>query len=146
MNEIIKKDLDFLCIDYEMKYQHRCIKNYPRGNYDLDVYSYYNETGCFSILYIAVRNDLTFAVFDNIDFIDTYIEPDFLSRSKYWVDVTTIQKDNWNEKERILFIKNPFFWWSKKKIFQTLGEAIKKEILQHNGFYGINIVTRNHNM
>ena len=39
----------------------------------------------------------------------------------------------------IFGLKNPFFWYSKKKYMKALAETIKKKISENNEFWGIKI-------
>ncbi len=139
MEKIIKKNLDFLCKKYNMKYSTNTFKNYLDRNVSLDVYNYYNSNGCFSILSIEERGDLDFAHFDRADFIKKYVEKSFIGRHIYLIDVEKKEEHIWNQHKKIAFFKNPFFWWSKKKVFCALAEVIEVQIQKTGYFYGIKI-------
>ncbi len=139
MEEIIKKNLDFLCVKYGMKYSSHIFENYLGKNASLDTYSYYNENGCFSVLSIEARGDLNFAYFNSIDFLKMYVEPEFMGRHKYKINVFETEKGIWEQHEKIFFFKNPFFWWNKNRIFRALAEVIEVQIVKTGQFYGIKV-------
>lgn len=139
MEEIVKKNLDFLCSKYGMKFSKLTFQNFLGSYAPLDTYNYYNDSGCFSVLSIEVRGDLNFAYFDTISSLYTYVRPEIMDRHKYKIDVTKNEKEIWEKHQKILFIKNPFFWWSKKRIFRALREVIEKQIRQTGQFYGVKL-------
>lgn len=142
MEEIVKKNLDFLCNKHGMKYSKLTFQNYLGRDMSLDTYNYYNENGCFSVLSIEVRGDLNFACFDSISFLYTYASPEFMKSHKYKINVTKIEKEIWKKHEKIFFFKNPFFWWSNRRVFRALREVIENQIKKTSQFYGINIAVK----
>lgn len=139
MEKIIIKNLFFLCSKYNMEYSCSTFENYLGTNFTLDTYNFYNENGCFSILNIEQRGDLNFACFDGIEFLKKYVEITFKCRHVYKIDVETKESSIWRKHQKVGMIKNPFFWWSKKKIFRALAEVIEAQIQKTGYFYGIKI-------
>ena len=132
MEEIIKL-LMFLVDEYNLKYSQQTFNHYPFGDYTTKTYSFYNESGCFTINYLLQKDELDF-----------YFSTEFSTECKklqgklvnIWIDEPEI----WNKNQKWIFsIKDPFFWWKKKKIIKTLAEVIKIKIHKNNEFFGIKI-------
>ena len=59
MEESIKM-LMFLVDEYNLKYSVQTFNNYPFGNYTTKTFSFYNDSGCFTIRYLSQKDELDF--------------------------------------------------------------------------------------
>lgn len=123
----IKKQFEFLVKDYNLKYSFHRFENFPFGNWSVDMHSYYNDNGCFSIYNIAQRGE-----------IDYYYAKKYSSLIKELmerrIDVEAMGKEIWEK------LRKKFLFKYRHKLFnKTLAEVIKTQIEQHGEFYGIKI-------
>ena len=121
MEENIKM-LMFLVDEYNLKYSVQTFNNYPFGNYKTKTFSFYNDSGCFTIRYLLQKDELDF-----------YFSSRFSNECKelqerlinIWIDEPEIWKKH---QKWIVSLKDPLFWLKKKKVIKALAETIKTKI------------------
>lgn len=130
--KIVKDALDFLCKDYGLNYAFQRFEKYPFGNWCVDMYSFYNESGCFSVYNLTQRDEVDFyyarKFSSNID--------ELKGKS---ISIESVEKDIWEKHRKTGFLKIPFFWGSNKQVFRALAEVIKAQIDKHGEFFGIKV-------
>lgn len=154
----VKKNLDFLCSKYQMKYALGEFEHYLGTNAVLVTYSYYNEFGCFTIANVPVRGDVTYYRLDSVDQIKDVIlsgSPDLgvltqqnekLSRayddyiSKRRLQIFDFEPEIWDKHSKTGFLKLPFFWGTDKQILQALADVIETQIEKYSSFFGIKVL------
>ena len=133
MEENIKM-LMFLVDEYNLKYSVQTFNNYPFGNYTTKTFSFYNDSGCFTIRYLSQKDELDF-----------YFSSRFSNECKelqerlvnIWIDEPEI----WNKHQKWIFsLKDPLFWWKKKKVIKALAETIKTKIDKNKEFFGVKVL------
>lgn len=134
----VKKNLDFLCLDYNLKYKASEFTNYLSTNGSVETYSYYNDFGCFTISNFAVKGELDYLVFKSID----EMQQCFLSKasiSNFLINIFNYEQEIWKKNQKLLFFKNPFCWLNTNKTLRVLSEVIKSQIKKNGNFFGIKI-------
>lgn len=128
----VKDALDFLCKDYGLKYTFQKFEKYPFGNWCVDMYSFYNESGCFSVYNLTQRDEVAFyfsrKFSDNID--------ELKEKS---ISIESVEKDIWEKHRKTGFLKIPFFWGSNMQVFRALAEVIKTQIEKYGSFFEISV-------
>ena len=126
------KELMFLVEKYNLKFADQTFNSTPFGNWVTKTYSFYNDSGCFTISELLQRDEIDF-YFSDI-FSNDY-------RVLKQVQLNVWENDEILRKHQkwIFGLKNPFFWYSKKKYMKALAETIKKKISENNEFWGIKI-------
>lgn len=128
----IEKHLGFLVKDYGIKYAYQDFKNCYGGNWRVYTHCFYNESGCFTIHYLPQRGELDF-----------YFAKEFSNvrenLCERLIDINSVEKEIWKKHEKLLFFKDPFFWWNNKKILQALAEVIKAQIKKRGEFFGVKV-------
>ena len=132
MDEKVKA-LMFLVDEYGMEFSKQTIKGYPLIDCVTLTYSFYNKSGCFTISYLAARDELEFYYSHRFSYVPEEL---FEKPINIWIDDPKI----WNRHEKLIFgIKDPFFWLKKKKIIDALAEVIRKKISANGEFFDIKI-------
>ena len=132
MDEEVKV-LMFLVDEYGMQFSKQTIKNYPRIDYTTQTYSFYNKSGCFTISYLAARDELEFYYSRRFSCAPEEL---FEKPINIWIDDPEI----WDRHKKWLFgIQDPFFWWKKRKVIDALAEVIRKKISANGKFFDIKI-------
>lgn len=133
MEQIIKM-LMFLVEEYNLKYSKQTFNNYPFGNYTTKTYSFYNDSGCFTIKYLLQKDELDFYFSSKFSNECKKLQENLVN---IWIDEPEI----WNKHKKLIFlIKDPFFWWKKTKVIKALAETIKTKIVKNNEFFGVKIL------
>lgn len=131
----IKDSFNFLVEDYGLTYKEQTFDKCYGGNWRVKTYSFYNDSGCFTISSLPQKGELDF-----------YYSPRFCSSREGLCDkilnIRSIKPEIWNTRMKLGFIKRPFFWWSSKLVLTTLAEAIKEHLIEHEDFFDI-IVKKN---
>ena len=127
----IEELFDFLTKDYNLSYKYQEFTNCYGRNLTVQTYSFYNHSGCFTIYYEVPRY-MGFCVSSEFS-----TEREKLRERN--VDISLIEPQIWNKRERFLVFKNPFFWWSDKKVLTTLAEVLKIHLAKNNEFFGIQV-------
>lgn len=126
----------FLVEEYNLKYSEQTFNNQPFGNYTTKTYSFYNDSGCFTVNYLLQRDELDFYFSSKFSNERSKLQEKLVN---IWVDEPEI----WNKHQKWIFsIKDPFFWWKKEKVINALAETIKTKIDKNNEFFGV-IIKRN---
>lgn len=133
MEENIKM-LMFLVEEYNLKYSEQTFINYPFGNYTTKTYSFYNESGCFTIKYLTQRNELDF-------YFSKIYSNDCKELQEKLINIWIDEPEIWNNNQKWIFsIKDPFFWWKKKKVIKALAETIREKIRKTSEFFGVKVL------
>lgn len=139
----VKKYLSFLIEKYGMYYAREDYNAWD--NWAYATYSFYNDSGCFTITDLVQGDDVDYAVLDSVNSLKTYVFSDSSEQSKSQMRIASFEKDIWEKYEKgFLFFKNlkkPFFWRSAKNILQTLAEVIETQIQKTGQFFGIKVET-----
>lgn len=123
----VKKQFEFLVKDYGFQYSFHRFENHPFGNWSVDMHSYYNENGCFSIYNLPQRGEWDYYYSKNIS-------KDIAELMEQRINIESIGKEIW-EKARKKFL----FRYRHNLFHKTLAEAIKNQMDQHGEFYGIKV-------
>lgn len=128
----VKELFEFLIKDYGLSYQFQEFTNCYNGGWIVRTYSFFNDSGCFTISHLLQKDELDF-----------FFAPCFTQDRKKLcfesLDISTIEPPVWEKYSKIWFLRNPFFWLSNKRILITLAEAIKNHLLKSDDFFGINV-------
>lgn len=122
---------DFLTKDYNVFYKYQEFTNCYGGYWTVQTHSFYNDSGCFTI-YIEVQRGMEFWYSSQFS-----IERNELCEKA--IDVSLIEPQIWEKREKFCGLKNPFFWWSDNKVLSTLAEALKVHLAKDNEFFGIKV-------
>ncbi len=118
--------LMFLVDKYHLKFTAQDFPSCPFGNYTTKTYSFYNDTGCFTISYLLQKNELDF-------YFSNTFSSKYASLCKKLLNVWVEEPEIWRKHRN----KHPFFWWNKKKILSALAEVIREKIHKNNEFFGV---------
>ena len=129
-NDYIYTQFRFLVDEYNMQYAYN---TFPLSeNWGYSAYSFYNDTGCFTIYSLPARDELSFYRSD-------IYWSNWHTLSQQGVDMTVIEPEIWKKRMRIGFIPNPFFWWNTRKVITVAVEALKEHIRKNGSFLGIKV-------
>jgi hypothetical protein len=128
----IDKQFDFLVNDYGLKHVYQEFNNCYGGNWQVFTHSYYNDSGCFTIHNLPQRGELDFYYAKEFSKVRENL-------CEHLIDVSSIEKEILDKHFKILFFRNPFFWWSRSKVLKALAEVIKAEINKKGEFFGIKV-------
>ena len=128
----VEQTFSFLVEEYQMSCKNNEYRNCYGGNWIVQTYSFYNDTGCMTIYFLPQRNELDFyrsAKYSNKlnDLCETII------------DIHMIEPSIWEKDAKIFGIKNPFFEWSSKKVLCTFAKALKAHLDKKKDFFGISV-------
>lgn len=122
----------FLIERYGLTYRYQEFKNSYGSLWLVKTYSFFNDSGCFTIYSLPQRGELDF-----------YYAPQFSTvreeLCEKMVDICSIEKEIWDKHTKIGIINKPFFWWNCDKILRTLAEVLKAHIAVHGEFFGIKV-------
>ena len=62
------------------------------------------------------------------------------------IDISSIEKEIWDKHNKILFFRNPFFWWSRNKVLKALAEVIRQKLIKKMNFLGLKSKFSNRNV
>lgn len=122
------KKLEFLVKDYGLNYKQQCYTKCYSGNWIVQTYSFFNESGCFTIHHLLQRDEIDFYYAKSF----SNIRRELCERE---INVYSFEKDIWERYQKKTFFKKEYFVWSRKKLFQTLVEVIKAQIIKYNQFF-----------
>ena len=122
---------DFLKKNYNLSYEYQEFTNCYGGGWTVQTHSFYNDSGCFTI-YIEVQRGMCF-------WYSSHFSTDREELCEREIDISSIEPYFWRKNEKILFFKNPFFWWNSKRVLKTLAEALKAHLAKDNCFFGIQV-------
>lgn len=121
----IEKQFDFLVKDYGLKYSHQTFKNCYNGHWVVYAYSFYNESGCFTIYELGQRGEWDYYYAKR----HSNIMEELLENR---VDIYSVEKEIWGKARKKIF-------HSIRTELATLAEVIKKQIQTQGNFYGVKI-------
>ena len=124
------KLLMFLVDEYHMSYAKQTFEGRPFGNYNTTTYSFYNETGCFTIRYMFPR--VEWDCYRSLRF-----DNDCDVLFEQLVPIDSIEPEIWKKHMKVGIFKRPFFWWSTARVFAAFAEALKVHLEKGNDFFGI---------
>ena len=126
------KELMFLVEKYNLKFTEQTFESTPFGNWVTKTYSFYNDSGCFTISELLQRDEIDFYFSD----VFSTAYPDLKKRQlNVWDNNAILEK----HQRWIFGLKNPFFWYSKKKYMKALAEIIQAKISNNKEFFSINV-------
>ena len=127
-----KEEFEKLAKKYNLTYQYQEFENCFGGNWWVCTHSLYNDSGCFTIHCLPQREevDCYFTNTFSTDIRKLYGKP---------INIYKAEKEIWDKNEKILFFKNPFFYWWSKNIIKTLIEVIYSLIEKNHEFFGVKI-------
>lgn len=128
----VKDALDFLCKQYGLNYSFQRFEKHPFGNWCADMYSFYNESGCFSIYNLIQRDEIDF-------YFAKKFSNNITELKEKIVLIESVEKDIWERHKKTGFLKLPFFWGSNKQVIRALAEVIKAQIEKTGQFFGIKV-------
>lgn len=128
----IREQFAFLVDDYGFQYGEQKFENCWEGNWTVITYSFYNENGCFTIHTLPERGEVGFFCCDRFS-------SDRESLCARLVDIRTIEEDVWDKHSCLWSIRNPFFWYSQRKVFAALAEVIRTHLSKHDDLFGIKL-------
>lgn len=134
-----KKQFDFLVKDNGLKYVYQEFYNCYGGNWRVYTHSYYNQSGCFTIHTLPQRGELDFYYAKEFS---TVLE----NLCELLIDISSIEKEIWDKHNKILFFRNPFFWWSRNKVLKALAEVIRQKLIKKMNFLGLKSKFSNRNV
>lgn len=123
----IDKQFVFLVKEYDLKYSFQMFQNYPFGNWSVDMHSYYNDSGCFSIYNLAQRGEMDF-------YYAKKFSANIAELMEQSVAIDSIGQEIWSKAK-----KKFLFGYRHSLFIKTLAEVIKSQIEQHGEFYGVKV-------
>ncbi len=126
------KELMFLVEKYNLKFTEQIFKSTPFGNWITKTYSFYNDSGCFTIFELLQRDEIDF-------YFSDVFSTDYLVLKQRKLNVWDNNEILKKHQKWIFGLKNPFFWYSKKKYMKALAETIKEKISENKEFFGVKI-------
>lgn len=132
----IEKAFEFLVRDYGLKYEYQAFFdafNDGRG-WNIFTYSYYNESGCFTVHTLPQRGELDFYCSEN--FSTNYQN---LYERNINIYITTLEEEIWKKHSKIWIFNKPFFWCSTRRVTQAVADVLKVHIEKFGEFYGIKV-------
>ena len=122
----INEIFSFLISDYLMAYKFQEFENYPSGNWYSKVYSYYNESGCFSIYTLPQRGEYEY-------YYAKAFSTDIKELLQKVIEVD-VKHEIWQNAS-----KKIFFGYRQKLQHQAFANYIKYLIKEKGEFYGIKV-------
>lgn len=122
---------DFLVRDYGLSYKHQHFINCYDGHWEVETYSFYNDSGCFTI-YFEIQRGMEF-------WYSSQFSTDYQKLCQRAIDISLIEPDIWERHKKIMIFNNPFFWWDNKKVLNAFSEVLKVHLSKGNDFFGIQI-------
>ena len=127
----IKTKFDFLISDYGLTYRHQRFNNCYGGHWKVETYSFYNDSGCFTI-YFEIQRGIDF-------WYASEFCSDYEKLCEKEIDISIMEPQIWNKYEKIWIFKRPFFWWNNSKVLSVLAEVLKIHLSKNQEFFGVRI-------
>lgn len=121
----IEKQFDFLVKDYDLKYSYQKFTNCYQGNWVVYTYSFYNESGCFTIYNLGQRGEWEY--FYTEKFCNS-MEQLLGTR----IHIYSTEKELWDKVTKS-------FFYSMRTELKTLATVIKSQIEKTGQFFGIKV-------
>lgn len=129
----IEKMFDFLVTDYGLTYRFQEFRNCYSGNWIVQTYSFYNDSGCFTIHYLPQRDELSYFYSTRFSTVrEVLCEKEIGENIIY-----SMEPKVWNKYSKVWLFKRPFFWYSSNKILRTFAEALKVYLSNNKSFFDI---------
>ena len=125
-----KKEFSDLSSENNLIYEYQEFKNCFGGNWWVCTHSLYNDSGCFTIHCLPHRGEVDFYFADKFS-------TDRNELCQREINVFEVEKDIWERDAKVWVIRNPFYFWSSKRIMKTLIEVIKISIEKNGEFFGV---------
>lgn len=125
--------LNFLCEDFGLHYTFQRFEKHPFGNWCVDMYSFHNQNGCFSVYNLTQRDDIEF-------YYSSTFSNDIAKLMEKKIPIESVEKDIWDKHKKTGLFKLPFFWGSNKQIFRALADVIKAQIAKTGQFFGLKVL------
>ena len=129
---IFKEEFNALAKKYDLSYKYQIFEKCFGGNWVVYTHSLYNDSGCFTIHYIAQRNEVDFYFSDKFS-------TDRKELCEKTINVSKVEKEIWRKNEKVWFFKNPFYYWNTDNIIKTVIEVINVSIEKRQEFFGVKI-------
>lgn len=127
-----KKEFSDLSKKYNLAYKYQEFENCFGGGWFVFTHSLYNDSGCFTICCLAQRGE-----------VDCYFAGKFSNDRKELceklINVFEVEREIWCKNEKVLFFKNPFYYFNPDNMIKTLIEVIYASIEKKHEFFGIKI-------
>lgn len=108
------------------------LKKHLFGNWCVDIYSFYNESGCFSVYNLIQRDEVDF-------YYAKKFSNDITCLKEKIISIESVEKEIWGRHRKTGFLGIPFFWGSNKQVFRALADVIKAQIDKHREFFGTKV-------
>ena len=132
MNKNIRHVM-FLVDEYHLNYKEQIFEGKPFGTYETITYSFYNDSGCFTLSYLSSREELDF-------YYSSKISDDYYELHEKGVNIWIDEPEIWNKHQKWFgFINDPFFWMKHEKVIKALAETIRVKINKNGEFFGVKI-------
>ena len=126
------KGFAFLTEEYHLSCVEKTFQN-PFGiGGTVYTYSYYNASGCFTIVHFPAKGELEFYYAERCG--DELKE--LCGKS---VDVFAIEKEIWRKHAKIGIARLPSFTWTANKILTVLPEVIRAHVQKYGELFGIKL-------
>lgn len=128
----IEETFAFLIKNYGFTYKCQEFINCYGGHWTVITYSFYNESGCFTIHTLPQRGELDF-----------YYAPQFSTKREElyekMVDIRSIEPKIWDKHMKVGIFNRPFFWCRENKVLSALAEVLSVHIAEQGEFFGIRV-------
>ena len=124
----IQKQFEFLTKDYGLKYSYQDFHNCYDGYWWVCTHSYYNSSGCFTIVHLPQRNELDF-------YYAKQIGNTLESLHECTIDEQSVEPGIWAKAK-----KKFLFGYRNSLILETLAVVIQQQINKNGEFFGVKIV------
>ena len=150
---VTKKDIErlfgFLSRDLGLKYSHQGFKKCYGGNWYVDTYSFYNESGCFTIYELSERGEWAFYYTKKYskkmeELLDELLDIYSVER-EMWKDysdaVEVANREIEKGVHKLLFFGEMFRaeWRAERIMLETLADVIRVQIQKHGSFFGVKV-------
>ena len=124
----IEKKFEFLVKDFGLKYSYQEFNNCYGGYWCVNTYSYYNESGCFTIHVIPQKGEFDFFFAEKFSMVREEL-------CKYPINEQSIEQGIWNNAK-----KKFLFEYRKNLYLDTLAKVIRSQIKKYGSFFGIKVL------
>lgn len=143
--KIIKNIFGFLISEYNFKYHYEKFSIYQPMI--TETYSFYNNTGSFTISELAQRDEMEYIVLDNINLLYDFLQSTyttnfdtdyykskkyFYERNKHYINIFEAEPQIWKKYHIKIF-------YTKKRELKILSKIIRLQISKYNSFFGIQV-------
>ena len=119
---------NFLENDYGLFFQYQNFSNCYNGGWFVETYSYFNNSGCFTIYLLDARGEWW-----------CYYSPKFSTKIEdlcyKQIDIYSSEEKIWNKHKKLWIFNKPFFWWRKDKVLLAMADVIKNHVEKYRDLY-----------